>query len=283
MDTVLAAVDLTPIGRRVADRARLIAEEHGAAVTLLHVFDSSDSAIVDPDEIAMARETSESVINDLATWVRGKTSVPVKVTVATGSPAAHITRLARSHDLVVAGTSSLDAAKVGPVTRRVARMARSGLVAVRRQPRRPYHRVLATVDLSEASRNAIDLAVSLAPEAEILAAYAVVSRFDQMLIAAGRSPAEVEKLRKVRIVKANEALGAFVAGHANVKPLVVSGPASTALAETARRRSVDLVTAASKGGGSHAMVLLGTVAEELLEAAHCDVAIANVEAPFRRP
>ncbi len=143
--------------------------------------------------------------------------------------------------------------------------------------------VMASVDLSDTSHAAIRLAQELAPGAEVLATYALVSRFDQMLIEAGRSPAEVERMTATRMERAKEALSTFVDGYSNVSPLVVSGPPSTALSETARRRSVDLVTLASRGGGGNAMVLLGTVAEEVLESAHCDVAIANVAAPFRRP
>ena len=283
MRNVVAAVDLTPVGRRVADRARLVAEQHGASLTLVHVFDPTEGELFGPAEIALVREQTSVRAHDLADWVRSRTDLEVKLTIPSGNPAAHVARLAKSADLIVAGTSSLDAGKVGPVTRRLARKARTGVLAVRRQPRRPYARVMASVDLSDTSHAAITLAQELAPGAEVLATYALVSRFDQMLIEAGRSPAEVERMTATRMERAKEALSAFVGSYSNVTPLVVSGPPSTALSETARRRSVDLVTLASRGGGGNAMVLLGTVAEEVLESAHCDVAIANVVAPFRRP
>lgn len=283
MRNVVAAVDLTPVGRRVADRARLVAEEHGASLTLVHVFDPTEGEMFDPDEVALVRERTYAKAHELADWVRSRSDLAVNLAIPDGNPAAHIARLAKSADLIVAGTSSLDAGKVGPVTRRLARKARTGVLAVRRQPRRPYARVMASVDLSDTSHGAITLAQELAPDAEVLATYALVSRFDQMLIEAGRSPAEVERMTATRMERAAAALATFVSGYPNVTPMVVSGPPSTALSETARRRSVDLVTVASRGGGASAMVLLGTVAEEVLESAHCDVAIANVAAPFRRP
>lgn len=280
---VLAAVDLTAVGRRVADRARLVAEEHGSSLTLVHVFDPAEGALLDSEEMALFKRTATERAHELADWVRARTTVQVDLAIPSGSPATHVARLAKRADLIVAGTSSLDAGKVGPVTRRLARKARTGLLAVRRQPRRSYQRVLATVDLSDTSRAALDLAFELAPGADVFAAYALVSRFDQMLIDSGRSSSEVEKMHVRRMGKAKEALEAFVSSHPGVKSIVVSGPPSTALSEMARRRSVDLVTAASKGSGSSSLVLLGTVAEEVLEAAHCDVAIASVNAPFRRP
>ncbi len=283
MENVLAAVDLTPVGRRVADRARLVAEEHGARLTLVHVFDPTEGVMLEKAEMAAFKTATADLAHQLADWVRGRTEVPVELVIPWGNPTAHISRLAKDADLIVAGTSSLDAGKVGPVTRRLARKARTGVLAVRRQPRRGYQRVLATVDLSDASRQAIELAFLLAPEAEVFAAYALVSRFDQMLLESGRSPSEVEKMHARRMEQATEALGRFVGGYPDVKPLVVTGPPSTALSEVARRRSADLVTAASKGSGGSSLVLLGTVAEEVMESAHCDVAIASVEGTFRRP
>ncbi len=283
MKNVLAAVDLTPVGRRVADRARLVAEEHDSSLTLVHVFDPAEGVLLALEEMALFKRTATERAHELAEWVRGRTSVHVDLVIPSGNPTAHIARIAKGADLIVAGTSSLDAGKVGPVTRRLARKARTGLLAVRRQPRRSYQRVLATVDLSDASQAALDLASELAPGAEVFAAYALVSRFDQMLIETGRSSSEVEKMHVHRMARAKEALEKFVSPYPGVKPVVVSGPPSTALSEMARRRSVDLVTAASKGSGGSSLVLLGTVAEEVMEAAHCDVAIASVDGPFRRP
>lgn len=221
---VLAAVDLTSVGRRVADRARLVAEEHDSSLTLVHVFDPAEGVLLDPGEMALFKRTATDRAHELADWVRGRTGVHVDLVIPSGNPTAHIARLAKGADLIVAGTSSLDSGKVGPVTRRLARRARTGLLAVRRQPRRSYQRVLATVDLSDASRAALDLASELAPGAEVFAAYALVSRFDQMLVESGRSSSEVEKMHVRRMAMAKEALEKFVLPHPGVKPIVVSGP-----------------------------------------------------------
>jgi len=280
---ILAAVDLTPMGRRVAERARLIAEETDASITLVHVVNSDASAFMSAEEQAKVRDITIQQAHDLAEWVRGRCSCSVDLVLPSGSASRHISHLAKQADVVLSGTSSLDAARVGPVTRRLARMARVGVVAVRRQPRVPYRRVLAAVDLSERSRQAVDLARRIAPTAEVTAAYAVVSRFDEVLAASGVSSDEIESMRNRRVASAQDAMVEFVSYWDDVKPLVVSGPPSTALAEAARHRSSDLVTVSSKGGGGDSMVLLGAVAEEVLEAAHCDVAVARVESVFRRP
>lgn len=280
---VLAAVDLTPMGRRVADRARLLAEEHHAELTLVHVVANGADGFVSDEHQARLQELSSELASELTEWVRSRSDVPVELVVPKGHPVREVARLARACDLVLAGTSSLDAARVGPVTRRLARMARIGVVAVRRQPRVAYRRVVAAVDLSESSRQAVELARRMAPEAEITAAFALVSRFDDLLSDAGLADESIASLHRQRLDQAHEAMEQFVSPWDDVKPLVVTGMPSQALNEAVRRRSADLVTVANKGGAGDSMVLLGTVAEEVLETAPCDVAVARVDSVFRRP
>ena len=75
----------------------------------------------------------------------------------------------------------------------------------------------------------------------------------------------------------------YVSAWSDVKAVVVTGLPSQALNEAVPRRSADPITVANKGGGGDSMVLLGTVAEEVMETAPCDVAVARVESVFRRP
>lgn len=280
---VLAAVDLTPMGRRVAERARLLAEAHGAELTLVHVVEAGSDDLMSPVERAELRLAAKDSAVHLAEWIRSRGNVEVSLVTPRGNPVREIAKLAKSSDVVLAGTSSIDAAMVGAVTRRLARMSRVGVIAVRRQPRAPYRRILAAVDLSDSSRQAVELARRLAPDAEITAAYAVASRFDPMLADAGMSPERIDELRTKRIAQARTAMDEFVSAWPDVIPVVVSGSPSEALNETVRRRTCDLVTVANKGGAGDSMVLLGAVAEEVMHAAPCDVAVARVESVFRRP
>src|SRR5690606_31012947 len=67
-----------------------------------------------------------------------------------------------------------------------------------------------------------------------------------------------------------------------VRTLVVDGPTMSAIDETVRHRNSDLVVAASRGATATRMVLLGTVAEGLLDAVPCDVLIARARSALRR-
>lgn len=281
---VVAAFDLSPVGRRVVERARLIAEEQNSPLLLVHVVETVKGAFLDSDHLRSLRRHREGAAEQTLHWVRERTSVPAELALPRGNPARAIARLVDIDDLVVAGASSLDIERTGSVTRRLAHASRAGVVSVRRQPRAQYRRVLAAVDMSEASRGAVELALRMAPKAEVTAVYALPARFDELLADTGAPADELALLRARRLRDAAAALEDFVgAWEGAVKSRVVDGPPLETIAEEVRRRAADLVTVASRGMNADSMVLLGTVAEGIMETAPCDVALARVPSVFRRP
>jgi nucleotide-binding universal stress UspA family protein len=281
---VVAGVDLTAVGRRVAERAAMMAESSGAPLLLLHVLEPVSEAMIDPSLARLMREHQSSEAERLAGWVREKTATAVGLEVVKGSPSWELSARAKTASLVVVGSSSIDAFSVGPVAKRVARKAISDTLVVRRQPRVPYRRVIAAVDFSQHSRAAVEKALSLLPEAEVTALYSLPTRFDSMLGDAGLFAEELEASRGARLGRAEERMAEFTAewdGH--IRTMVVDGPPSETIEEVVRRRGADLVIAASRGASATRMVLLGTVAEGLVAQAPCDVLIARSRAPFRRP
>lgn len=284
MRRVVAAVDLSGLRRRVADRARIIAEEHGAELTLVHAVPQLKDVFLSEAEVAAMKSVRGESTERLADWLRARTDIDISIELPVGPPARVVARAGRDGDVIVAGTSSLDPSSVGPMTRRIARKSRSHLVAVRRQPRVPYRRVLVGVDLSPQSRSAIGFALGLAPDSEVTVVYSLPVRFDTLLEESGFSEAEIASSRNRRINEAKEALEAFTSPwRGRVRTLVMEGPPGQTIHEVVRRRSADLAVVANRGASADSMVLLGTVAEEVLGSAPCDVAVANAGGVFRRP
>ncbi|MGH8913827.1 MAG: universal stress protein [Acidimicrobiia bacterium] len=284
MRAVVAGVDLSAMGRRVADRARMMAESSGAPLHLLHVLEPVAEAMIEPSLARMMRAYQTEEALKLAQWVRERSAVPVELQVVKGSPSWELTALGKTASLVVVGSSSIDAFSVGPVAKRVARKAVTDTLIVRRQPRTGYRKVIAAVDFSEHSRATVDSGLTLFPDAEITALYSMPSRFDSMLAAAGLFNEELEASRGVRLGMAEERMEKFAAEWGgDIGTLVVDGPPTGTIEEVVRRRGADLVIVASRGASATRMVLLGTVAEGLVTEAPCDVLVARSKAPFRRP
>ena len=284
MKRVLAAVDLGPLSRRVADRARILAEDHGAELRLVHVWEPPDVPL--PDEmLERVYLYHQSQAEDLLTWINARARCPVELDIRSGNMAVDLTRMSHQADLIVTGTSSVDQTRIGPRTTRLARKVHSSVLSVRRRLCTPYRRALAAVDLSEASASAVDLALTLVTGAETVTAVASLPSHDEMILSdAGVPPEQLDGVRRQRLSMLEDRLEKFVAGWGGlVGTRVLDGPPAETVAEFARRRNADLVVVASRGAGNSNMVLLGSIAEATMSTVPCDVAVARVPGRFRRP
>lgn len=282
--TLVAGIDLTAMGRRVADRARIIAEEGDSIVNLVHVLEPVGEAMIDPGLARIMRDYQESEARKTAEWLAERTDVKVTVDVVKGAPAWELASRAKKADLILLGSSTVDAFAAGPTTRRVAEMALSDVLVVRRQPRVPYRRIIAAVDFSEASRVAVERALDMGTEAEVTVLYSLPARFDSLLADAGLFREEMDASRSARMEAARDRMLEFTQDwNGRVRTMVTDGPPAETIDESVRRRSADLVVAGSRGATATRMVLLGNVAEGLVGHAPCDVLIARSPANFRRP
>jgi len=281
---LVAGIDLTTMGRRVADRARLVAEGIGATVELVHVLEPVGEAMIDSGLARLMRDHQRHEARKIAEWVAERTSVDVTLDVVKGSPAWELTSRAKKAELVALGSSTVDAFSGGPVTLRVARMALSDVLIVRRQPRVPYRRILAAVDFSEASRTAVNRVLAMFPGADLTVMYSLPSRFDPILSGAGLFNEEMEASRGTRIEAAKDRMLEFTQSWSGgIRTMVTDGPPMENIDEAVRRRGADLVVVGSRGASATRMVLLGTVSEALVGHAPCDVLIARSPSTFRRP
>lgn len=284
MPGVIAGVDLTAMGRRVAERARIVAEGGRTSLVLVHVLEPVGEAMIEPQLAKLMRDHQTADAEKLAAWCRERSGVQVDLEVVKGSPSWELVARSKNAEVVVVGSSTMDAFNIGPVARRVAEMASTDVLVVRRQPRMPYRRIIAAVDFSEASRVTVERSLGLFPEAELTVLYALPSRFDPVLADAGLFAEELDASREVRMDKARNAMAEFSSDwDGRLSTLVVDGPPTETIDEVVRRRNVDLVVVANRGATATRMVLLGTVAEGLIAHSPCDVMVARSRTKFRRP
>jgi nucleotide-binding universal stress UspA family protein len=271
------------MGRRVADRARIVTESSDGRLTLVHVLEPLSDAMISEGLTRLVDEHRVKAARELADWLRGRTDITVTLEVLKGSPTWELVRMSKQADLTIVGASG-DGGRIGPVAMAVARMAHSDVLLVRRQPRVPYRKVVAAVDFSESSKAAVGAVLNRYADAEVTAMYALPTRFDALLGEAGLFNEEISASRSQRMEEAGLGMEEFVENWpGRVRALVVDGPPQETIDEMARRRGADLVSVATRGAGATRMVLLGSVAEGVIAEAPCDVFIARVPSQFRRP
>ncbi|HET9449587.1 MAG TPA: universal stress protein [Aggregicoccus sp.] len=205
--------------------------------------------------------------------------------ILSGEPFVELIRYARLHgvELVVLGRHGERGVRdhfVGSTAERVVRKGDVPVLLVHGRASGPYARPLAAVDLSDGSRRVLELALALVPgelqRLPLLHAYAAafestLSRtWSQELMTQYRRECEQE---------AREQLGQLIASfgplEVELEVLLRSGETRTVIEDELLKRRSDLLAVGTHGrtGISHA--LLGSVAEWLIRAAPCDVAVTR--------
>jgi nucleotide-binding universal stress UspA family protein len=174
---VLCAVDFSECSRRALNHAIVVAKWYGARLSVLHVHPVSrpplaaSAAVLSPADHAELLAQLRALVPDR---VRGV--VPVEFLVLEGHAAEEILAAAEDADLVVLGThgrSGLEHMVLGSVAENVVRKAACPVMTIPRAAPDAtdavpdlFHHIVAGVDGSDASLDALAFAVSLAEEAD---------------------------------------------------------------------------------------------------------------------
>jgi nucleotide-binding universal stress UspA family protein len=274
MKLILAATDFSTAAAAAMRRAAQVAAASGARLALLHVA---------PHRSAWARIANAvlpwATLQREAARVRMEYGIPVEVFVAKGAAHKEIAAFARTAraDLVVLGLRDgfmqdlLGNATVQRVRRRLA----VPVLAVPREPRRAYRRMLVATNLSEASVRAAVLAARTFPDAEIHLLHVCRPPFEGRLAMSGTSESAREEHRRRAVLDAMRNVSAFGArtGLARASIGVRVGSPVTGILEHAAQIGADLLVVAPAEKSWLEKLILASVTDVLLSHADRDVLI----------
>lgn len=278
IESVLLATDFSEGAARAIRRAVRLPLAPGARIALLHILLAGRSAEI----LALAEQQSRRILEQMvpttaeAARAAGHRDVGVTAESVVGQPFVEIIRRARAADaeLIVMGRHGEGGRPTfGSTAKRVIRKGDTPVLVVHREPTRPYRRVLAAVDLSDTSPRVLELARRLAgAEARaVTVVHAYHVPFEGVI--PGREYREaIERDAMTAYRQLMEPLGETKAGgRFSLEP---GDPRLVILGE-ARRQRAELITLGTHGRGGLSHVLLGSVAEWVLERASCDVAVTR--------
>jgi nucleotide-binding universal stress UspA family protein len=220
----------------------------------------------------------------------GSKEVRVSTVLAQGNPNEEILRRSAAADLVIVGRHgrrSFPDLLVGSTAERVVQRALVPTLLVARRARTPYRRPLAAVDLSEASRPALDAAARvLGPAGRSLdVVHAYHPEHEQLLqrVATRAARAAYERECRSEARRAvSSLLGASAAAPMSGALLLRRTDPRPAILSTAGARGADLIAVGTHGRAGLAHWLLGSVAEAVMRHASCDVLVAPPQRTSRR-
>ncbi|MFK8331799.1 universal stress protein [Pseudomonas sp. BJa5] len=287
LNHVLVATDLSTSARNAAERAAQLSKAQHASLDLLYVANPAPferlKQVVAPDEDLLKRalETAKEKIHDLAGMLFQRYDIASGTQVAPGSVVTEITRVVQDKriDLLVCGAKGQSLARrllLGSTVQRMLSRMLCPLLVVKHAPRDAYRTLLVPVDFSPASLRSIELAKSVAPQAEIILLHVFEAPFEGSMRFAHIDQDTLNHYRNVIRKDAVEKLAALsqAAGLADARQIVVHGDPSWRIAEKEQELDCDLIVVGKQGENALEELLIGSVTKHVLNESQCDVLVS---------
>ena len=205
----------------------------------------------------------------------------METALVTGRAAAGITAKARESGagLVVLGAHGAGIVQelaLGGTAIKVLRASPCPVLVTRRDPERPYARVLVATDFSDASTRALRQALEFFPNADLHAVHAYSVAGEGQMRSAGAAEADIARHREQARIEAERRMAAFVAdadyrAAGGIQTSVGYGYAATVVLEEVQRRDIDLLLVGRHGASRLDEWAMGSVTLNLMHHAACDV------------
>ena len=280
MTKLLCATDLLPKSESAIERAALLAEGLGAKLSLLHVVSPFAPQRVLEQTLQTAIARMRSRVRPPMWRAKAKAGAGVLV----GNPRRLIvSSLAREDaDLLVIGPhrerGALDSLQ-DTIAEKVVSARRCPVLVVQRDASVDYKKVLLALGVDAESGAALRAAerLGLTDTAQAAVVHAYASPHFELLPAVRAELAAVASHGTVLAAAASEAMREFLlreSAHPSRYELIVDeGRPATTIARAIEKYQPDLLVMGSRGHGRIGRALAGSVANQLLKEAQCDILI----------
>ncbi|MFQ6571975.1 universal stress protein [Pseudomonas sp. UM16] len=287
LNHVLVATDFSTPARNAAERAAQLSKAQQASLDLLYVANPAPferlKQVVAPDEDLLKRalESAKKKIHELADNLFQRYDIAPGIQVAPGSVTTEITRVVQDKrtNLLVCGAKGQSLARrllLGSTVQRMLNRMLCPLLVVKHAPRDAYRTLLVPVDFSPSSLRAIELAKSIAPQAEIILMHVFEAPFEGSMRFAHIDQDTLTHYRNVIKKDAMEQLAALseTAGLANARQIVVHGDPAWRIVEQEQELDCDLIVIGKQGESALEALLIGSVTKHVLNESQCDVLVS---------
>jgi nucleotide-binding universal stress UspA family protein len=285
MKQILVATDFSTRSDRALRRATLLAKQYAVPLTIVHVIDDDRHAFL----VEAENKSSSALLEDLSETIRKSDGIECTASSLLGSAFEKIAEKSEeiAADLTVIGPHRRHVLRdmlVGTTAERIIRANRGPTLIANAAPTRPYRNILAPVDMSDCSADALRglSALGLMAGAKV----SVLHIFDTA-ITRGRTGAYMSRSHAVHHrasvqARSESELSDFLAGckfHPSetiVRPNEL--PAHYVIDMVARDMSADLIVMGTHGRSGFANFVLGSVTRDMLAISDIDMLVVSPQA-----
>jgi nucleotide-binding universal stress UspA family protein len=170
-------------------------------------------------------------------------------------------------------------AVIGGTALKVLEATHIPVLLVRQPVAGPYQRVIIATDFSESASRAARLALDLFPNSRHHLIHAYIVPFESSMRMGGAQEEDIRRYREQEYLTAQRNLDAFAVdcnyqAAEEFSRLALHGYPASVLFEQAQGMEADLIAIGKHGGGSFEEQLLGSVTQNILYHAECDVLLS---------
>ncbi|MHB1116118.1 universal stress protein [Sideroxydans sp.] len=287
--TLIAATDFSASATRAVRQAALLAQAWDAKLILVHAFNDSVwaslRAVYDlPGWNDVKPLVSQRArLNKLAAEIAQEFALSVDTEVLTGRASQQIGQIvaARNADLLVVGEHGenwVNDVVLGGTALKVIEAARVPVLLVRRQDPALYRDILIAADFSDNSERAARFALEVFPEAQKVLIHAWLVPLEASMRLGGAREEDIEHFRAREFAQAEAGLASLLhklgATEDHLQMLALQGSPASVIFDQAEARGSDLIVIGKHGGSPLDERLLGSVTQNILYHAGCDVLLS---------
>jgi nucleotide-binding universal stress UspA family protein len=203
-----------------------------------------------------------------------------------GKPFLEIIKVAKEKDvdLMAIGThgrAGVDRVIFGSVAERVVSKAGCPVMVIRGRKYVGFKRIIVPIDLSDCSRIALEYAVATAKahSSKLTILHVYERSFVEPYVKAANSEEEADEIMKeierVNKTKYDEFLKTVDLSGVEYEKLLKKGIPETDIVEIAMEQQANLIVMGTHGRSGIKHILIGSTAEEVVRAVHCDIIIVK--------
>jgi nucleotide-binding universal stress UspA family protein len=277
--SVLVPTDFTEGSNAAIDRALQLPLAHGACIEILHVLPESIPAKARAKVEARAREALAEAVTRACSTMRGDLVVTSEL--VRGEGYVGIIRHARriGAELIVIGRHGRRPVRdlfLGATAARVVRMGDAPVLVVKAGVATPYRRPVVATDLGDTSRHTLELGLRIVGNrATVRVVHAFHVPFESFLAPTRAALGEVRRPYREKALAQLAALVAPYEDQARWSKIVRAGDARALVLNEAVRGHADVIAIGTHGRSGLSRALIGSVAEDVIANAPCDVLVAR--------
>jgi len=287
MKHIIVALDFSHHADRAYERAFMLAKEHKAELTILHVINDNLVGYEDGDGtlVKTFMEKAGRMVERYTAPLAPEIKSRIKTQIVIGKAWEEIIAAADKSgaDLIVIGLHHINPMKdifLGTTAERLIRNSTKPVLVVRDKPGGAYKNAVAVTDFSPCSAHALSAGLELAPDAAFTLLHVFETPFP---IHIKFSPRELEDYKRPKIEQsereAKEAMDAFVKGHegckASVTPMLERNEIVTGIGKIIEQQKADLLVMGTHGRTGVIGAMVGSIALIFLNDPPCDVLVTH--------